>query len=88
MDSLVTRFDSMSSMKRPVGLLDAVKDVAEEHECVTVFFSDLVGFSTWSSGLPAGTVLRTLNDLYTRLDDIILNEEPSLYKVSSNVQAS
>ena len=59
-------------------------DVAEDHDCVTVLFSDLVGFSTWSSSLPAGMVLRTLNDLYTRLDDIILNEEPGLYKVSSN----
>ena len=27
--------------------------------------------------------MRTLNDLYSRLDDIILNEMPGLYKVET-----
>ena len=55
--------------------------VADSHECVTIFFSDLIGFSSWASNLPPVTVMATLNDLYSRLDDIITNELPTLYKV-------
>ena len=29
---------------------------AESHDCVTVFFSDIVGFSTWAHELPPGKV--------------------------------
>ena len=56
---------------------------AESHECVTLFFSDIVGFSSWAHSLTPAEVMNTLNDLYTRLDDIILNEMPSLYKVET-----
>lgn len=56
--------------------------VADSHECVTIFFSDLVGFSSWACNLPPVTVMSTLNDLYSRLDDIIAKELPTLYKVS------
>ncbi|GAX81434.1 hypothetical protein CEUSTIGMA_g8864.t1 [Chlamydomonas eustigma] len=56
---------------------------AESHDCVTIFFSDIVGFSTWAHELPAAKVMDTLNDLYSRLDDILLIEMPSLYKVET-----
>ena len=55
--------------------------LSNQHECVTIFFSDLIGFSTWAHELPPETVMATLNDLYTRLDDIILEEMPGVYKV-------
>ena len=55
--------------------------VAEKHDCVTIFFSDLCGFSTWAHELPPEAVMATLDDLYTRLDNIILEEMPGLYKV-------
>lgn len=64
------------------GLLDSM---AESHECVTIFFSDLAGFSTWASLLPPEKVMGTLNDLYSRLDDIILQEMPDLYKVRGHI---
>ena len=56
--------------------------VAQSHGSVTIFFSDLIGFSTWAHELPPETVMATLDDLYTRLDDIILFEMPGIYKVS------
>jgi hypothetical protein len=57
--------------------------LAENHDCVTVFFSDIVGFSSWAHSLPASRVMETLNDLYTRLDDVLLTEMPGLYKVET-----
>ena len=57
--------------------------LAENHDCVSVFFSDIVGFSSWAHALPAARVMETLNDLYTRLDDVLLNEMPGLYKVET-----
>ena len=57
--------------------------VAAHHECVTVFFSDICKFSTWAHRVPPEAVMRTLNDLYTRLDCIIVKEMPSLYKVET-----
>ena len=57
--------------------------VAQSHGSVTIFFSDLIGFSTWAHELPPETVMSTLDDLYTRLDDIILCEMPGIYKVSN-----
>ena len=37
----------------------------------------------WAHELSPELVMRTLNDLYSRLDDIILNEMPGLYKVET-----
>ena len=50
---------------------------------MTVFFSDICKFSTWAHRVPPEAVMRTLNDLYTRLDCIIVKEMPSLYKVET-----
>ena len=61
----------------------ATEIAAVHHECVTIFFSDICGFSSWSHSIPPEVVMRTLNNLYTRLDQIILNEMPSLYKVET-----
>ena len=55
--------------------------LSNQHGCVTIFFSDLIGFSSWAHKLPPEVVMATLNDLYTRLDDIILEEMPGVYKV-------
>ncbi|GAX81331.1 hypothetical protein CEUSTIGMA_g8762.t1 [Chlamydomonas eustigma] len=57
--------------------------VAEKHECLTIFFSDIVGFSSWAHSVTPHKVMDTLNKLYTRLDDILINEMPRLYKVET-----
>ena len=56
---------------------------SEEHACATVFFSDICGFSSWSHETHPSIVMETLNDLYSRLDDVIMNELPTLYKVET-----
>ena len=57
--------------------------MATQHECVSIFFSDICGFSSWAHSVPPEAVMRTLDDLYTRLDQLILREMPSLYKVET-----
>jgi class 3 adenylate cyclase len=54
-----------------------------KHECCTIFFSDLVGFSTWAHKVEPEDIMATLHDLYTRLDNIILRELPMLYKIET-----
>ncbi|GAX76026.1 hypothetical protein CEUSTIGMA_g3469.t1 [Chlamydomonas eustigma] len=56
---------------------------AESHDCVSIFFSDIVGFSSWAHQLPAGQIMDILNELYTRLDGILTTEMPTLYKVET-----
>ena len=57
--------------------------MAARHECVTIFISDICSFSAWAHTVPPEAVMQTLNDLYTRLDRVILKEMPSLYKVET-----
>ena len=56
--------------------------ISKKHECVTVFFSDLVGFSTWSPTCDPDLVMLTLHNLFSRLDTI-LETMPGLYKVET-----
>ena len=55
----------------------------KRHKCVTVFFSDLVGFSTWSHTCDPDLVMATLDNLFSRLDTIIMEEMTGLYKVET-----
>ena len=46
------RAGSSDKLGRLASATCGVATMAEGHECITVFFSDLVGFSTWASNLP------------------------------------
>ena len=56
----------------PTGIAEAVlagrAPAPVSRECVSVFFSDVVGFTTLSAGMEAGRVSRMLGRLFARMD--------------------
>jgi class 3 adenylate cyclase len=58
---------------------DCVSPIAEHHKDVTIIFTDIKGFTQYSSGLSPVELMRFLNQMYSAFDEVILNWE--LYKV-------
>jgi serine/threonine protein kinase len=53
----------------------------EHHECVTIFFSDIVGFTTISARIGPEKVADMLDRLYTKFDE--LTDKHEIYKIET-----
>ena len=62
-------------------LRDGRKVEPEHFECVTIFFSDVVGYTTLSAEMPPMKVSNMLDRLYTRFDD--LSKQRGVHKLET-----
>jgi len=53
----------------------------ESHECVTIFFSDIVGFTTISQSITPQKVCEMLDRLYQKFDDLSLKHD--IFKIET-----
>ncbi|GFH12709.1 guanylate cyclase domain-containing protein, partial [Haematococcus lacustris] len=63
-----------------VGAMSLSK-LATHHECVTIMFTDIVGFTAFSKECTPGQVMSFLNELFSKLDALL--DKHNVYKVET-----
>jgi len=74
--------DLLNSMLPPhvVTLVhQGMSPIAEQHDNVSIIFTDIKGFTAYSSVLTPGELMQFLNSMYSAFDEVIMNWD--LYKV-------
>ncbi len=67
--------------KRAIAKLRRGQTVLEKFNLVTIFFSDIVGFTSMAGNMRPIQVMKMLNELYTKLDKLV--EKHQVYKVET-----
>ena len=57
------------------------RTVVEKYNMATIFFSDIVGYTCMSSEMTPEEVIRMLNDLYTKFDEVL--QKHKIFKVDT-----
>ncbi|GFH18066.1 guanylate cyclase domain-containing protein [Haematococcus lacustris] len=63
-----------------VATMDLSK-LATHHECVTIMFTDIVGFTAFSKECTPGQVMSFLNELFSKMDGLL--DKHNVYKVET-----
>jgi class 3 adenylate cyclase len=88
-DSLIStesrRHEELLKQMLPESVIQRLKQgqhlIADEHEEVTVVFSDIVSFTDMSSKVSTWQVVSLLDELFTKLDE--LTDKHGVYKVET-----
>ena len=67
--------------KRAIVKLHRGQTVLEKYNLVTIFFSDIVGFTSMAGSMRPIQVMKMLNELYTEMDKLV--EKHQVYKVET-----
>jgi len=67
--------------RRAIAKLQRGQTVLEKFNLVTIFFSDIVGFTSMAGSMRPIQVMKMLNELYTELDKLV--EKHNVYKVET-----
>ena len=67
--------------KRAVKKLQSGRIVVDRYNIVTIFFSDIVGFTKMASDMGPLNVMKMLNELYSGFDKLV--DKHNLYKVET-----
>mmetsp|Transcript_1825 Transcript_1825/g.4566 ORF Transcript_1825/g.4566 Transcript_1825/m.4566 type:complete len:1245 (+) Transcript_1825:180-3914(+) len=67
--------------KKAVTKLQRGQTVLEKYNLVTIFFSDIVGFTSMAGSMRPMQVMKMLNELYTELDKLVAKH--NVYKVET-----